>query len=79
MLLSQAIAERIIQLCSQYGITINKLANISGLTQSTIDSVLKGKTKHPTVHTIQKICLGLDIELHQFFESDLFNDIDHDI
>lgn len=79
MTLAQAVGKRIVDLCLSHNITVNKLATISDLTQSTINSIVNGKSKNPTLHTIQKICLGLDIELHQFFESDLFNDIDHDI
>ncbi len=37
----EAVAERIIQLCKERGIAINALANISGVSPSTIYSMLR--------------------------------------
>jgi transcriptional regulator with XRE-family HTH domain len=61
------IANRIIELCKEKGITINKLADLSGLTQSTIDSIVSGKSRNPQVVTLYKICEGLNISLSEFF------------
>jgi len=62
-------ANRIQQLCIERNITINNLALISCLTQSTIDSIIKGKSKNPSIRTIKKICQGLEIEMKDFFDS----------
>ena len=75
MTLKEAIAHRILQLCNENGITINKLSTLAGLTQSTLNYVVNGKSNNPTVRTIYYICFGLGIELKDFFDSDLFNDI----
>lgn len=66
------IADRIVQLCDQKGISINKLAALSDMTQSTLADIIKGKNVSPKVSTIEKICKGLDISLPDFFtyESD---------
>ncbi len=61
------IATRIIELCNQKDITVNKLADLSGLTQSTIDSIVNGKSRNPQVITIYRICEGLNISLSDFF------------
>jgi transcriptional regulator with XRE-family HTH domain len=61
------IATRIIELCTQKGITVNKLADLSGLTQSTVDSIVNGKSHNPQVVTIYRICEGLGISLSDFF------------
>ncbi|GEM_PF-323645 len=61
------IAARIIELCNQKDITVNKLADLSGLTQSTVDSIVNGKSRNPQVVTIYKICEGLNISLSEFF------------
>jgi transcriptional regulator with XRE-family HTH domain len=61
------IAARIIELCKEKGLTINKLADLSGLTQSTLDSIVNGKSRNPQIVTIYKICEGLNISLADFF------------
>ena len=47
MTYSDAIIKRLTDLCAERKITINKLATLSGITQSTVDNLMKGKTKNP--------------------------------
>ncbi len=61
------IAARIIELCKEKSLTINKLADLSGLTQSTLDSIVNGKSRNPQIITLYKICEGLNISLAEFF------------
>ncbi len=75
MQLSEAIQQRIINLCKEKNITLNKLATNSGLPYSTVFSIFYGKSKSPKVATILHICEGLDIELSDFFEDSLFHDV----
>lgn len=51
------------------GITVNKLANIAGVSQSYLREIELG-TKQPTVEYLSYICDGLGISLATFFESD---------
>ena len=74
-----AVADRIIQLCNQKNIAINALANISGISPSTLYSVLNEKSQNPGIVTIKKLCDGLDISLREFFDSDIFEDIEQEI
>jgi transcriptional regulator with XRE-family HTH domain len=75
MNIKQAIANRILQLCRENNITLNKLSTISGITQSTVNDVVYGKSNNPTIKTIYYICFGLEIELKDFFDSDLFKNL----
>lgn len=75
----QAVAERILQLCRERDLAINALANISGVSPSTIYSMLNEKSRNPGVVSIKKICDGLDISLREFFDSDLFDDLEQEI
>ena len=75
----EAIAARIIELCTQRKIAVNALANISGVPPSTIYSMLNQKSKNPGVVSIKKICDGLDISVREFFDSDLFDDKEQEI
>ena len=62
----EALQLAISQLCKERNITINKLADLSGLRQSTIDSIMKGKSNNPKILTLQKIAKGFDIEFNDF-------------
>ena len=74
-----AVAERIVKLCNQNNIAINALANISGISPSTLYSVLNEKSQNPGIVTIKKLCDGLEISLREFFDADIFDDIEQEI
>ena len=63
---TSAIRDRILHLCDERDITINKLATISALPPSSIKNILYGKSKDPKILTIKKICEGLEISLADF-------------
>ena len=48
----EAIANRILQLCNERGIAINELANLSGVSPSTVYSILNTKSQNPCAVTI---------------------------
>ena len=75
----EAVAQRIIQLCDERNIATNALANISGVSPSTVYSMLNEKSQNPGVVSIKKLCDGLDISLREFFDSDIFDDIEQEI
>ena len=75
----EAVAKRIIELCEEQDIAINSLANISGVSPSTIYSMLNEKSQNPGVVSIKKICDGLNITLRQFFDSDIFDNLEQEI
>lgn len=61
------VIERIIELRDKKGYSTNKLANLAGLTQSTLHSILSNRNL-PTIPTLEKICDALDISLSSFFK-----------
>ena len=79
MNVGQAVRERIAELCEEKHITINKLANISGITQSTLNNIMSGRNNSTTISTIQIICDGLEITVTDFFDSPLFLGIEQEI
>ena len=74
--LATATKNRILQLCGQRNITINKLSTLSALSPSSIKSILYGKSKNPKLLTIKMICDGLDITLKEFFDCEEFNQLE---
>lgn len=79
MTVGEAVRLRIIELCEQNGISINKLSGISGVTQSTVNNIVSGRNNSTTISTIKKLCDGLGITIEDFFCSDLFRGLEQEI
>lgn len=76
MNLQEAVKCKVLNLCKERNITINKLSTLSGLYQSTVNSLINGASQNPKLLTILRICEGLDIELKDFFSDKIFSDLD---
>lgn len=74
-----ATAKRIDILCKERGIAYNELANICGLTPSTVYSIFDSTRKNITLSTIKKICDGFEITLGEFFTHPLFDTLEQEI
>ena len=79
MNIGEAVRVRIIELCGQRDISINKLCNMSGVTQSTVNNIVSGRNNSATISTIKKLCDGLGITIQKFFASNLFSDLEQEI
>ena len=79
MNIGKATKLRIRELCNEKNITINKLATISGVTQSTLNNIISDRNKSATISTIKKLCDGLEITIQDFFNSPLFFDLDQEV
>ena len=79
MTVGEAVRQRIIQLCQERDISINKLSSISGVTQSTVNNIVSGRNNSATVSTIKKLCDGLGITIDEFFHSDLFAGLEQEV
>ena len=79
MTIGEAVKERILQLCAEHDMSINKLSTISGVTQSTVNNIVSGRNNSTTVATIQKLCDSLGISIVDFFTPDLFSEIEPEV
>lgn len=75
----EAIANRILQLCERRHIAVNELASISGVSPSTVYSILNEKSKNPGAVTLKKLCDGLEITLGEFFSTPEFDALEQEI
>jgi len=75
----EAVGRRIIELCEQRNLAVNALANISGVSPSTIYSMLNEKSQNPGVVSIKKICDGFGITLGEFFSTPEFDALEQEI
>ena len=79
MVVKQAVVERFLELCQQRNIRPNELATRSGVTPSTVYSMLDQRRKDISIVTIKKLCDGLDISLAEFFNTPEFASLEQEI
>ena len=80
MSVKDAVAIHFQELCDERDIKINKLANLSGVTPSTVYSMLDERRRDLSIVTIKKLCDGLDISsLEDFFSAPIFQDLEQEI
>jgi len=75
----EAARDRILQLCEQRNMSINKLASVSALPPSSVKNILYGKSQNPKLLTIKMLCDGLDITLGQFFSTPEFDGLEQEL
>ena len=73
------VQNRILELCEEKHMTINKLATESGLSPSSLKSILYGKSKNPGIVTLKIICDGMGITITEFFDTDDFKKAEQEI
>ena len=75
----QATVCRFQEIMAQRNIRPNELANLSGITPSTVYSMLDERRKELSINTIKKLCDGLEITLGEFFGTELFDNLEQEI
>ena len=79
MAIKDAVVRRFQEICSERGIKANELANLSGVTPSTVYSMLDVSRKDISIITIKKLCDGLDMTLGEFFSTPEFDALEQEI
>lgn len=74
-----AVVQRFKEICTERNIKPNELANLSGVTPSTVYSLFSEDRNNVSITTIKILCDGLEITLGQFFSTDIFNDLEQEI
>lgn len=78
MTISKAISEKLLKICKEKSITPNKLANLCYLTQSTVQNLIICESNNPKLLTIIRICDGLNITLNNFFDDEIFLELERE-
>lgn len=73
------VRNRILTLCKEHNLTINKLAVKSAVPASTLKNILYGKSQNPGVVTIKMLCDGLGISIIDFFDTPEFRKLEQEI
>jgi len=79
MTVKDAVVLRFQQICDQRCIKTNELANLSGVTPSTVYSMMDVSRRDLSIITIKKLCDGLDMTLGEFFSTPEFDALEQEI
>lgn len=75
----EAVRNRILGICGERKLTINKLATMAGMPPSSLKNILYGKSRNPTLVTIKLLCDGLDMTLGEFFSTAEFDSLEQEL
>ncbi len=79
MRMKEAIVKRFQQLCKERNIKYNELATLSGVTPSTVYSMMDEERKDISVITVKRLCDGLDISIPEFYNDAIFEHLEQEI
>ena len=79
MTIGEAVKARMLELCREKELTINRLSIVSGVTQSTVNNFISGRTHSNTLSTLKKLCDGMNITVPEFFSSELFEGLEQEL
>ena len=79
MRIKEAIVQRFKQLCAERDIKYNELATLSGVTPSTVYSMMDVNRHDISVITVKKLCDGLGISVAKFYNDPIFEDLEQEI
>ena len=71
---SDIIIKRIRSLCKSRRISVNKLATMSGVSQSTLDNIMNRQTNSPGIVTLHMVAIAFNMTLAEFLDFDELND-----
>lgn len=79
MTVKEAVAVRFQQILRDRGMRTNELAVRSGVTPSSVYSMLDPHHKEVSVNLVKKLCDGLDISLGEFFAAPVFDALEQEM
>lgn len=75
---SQIIVKRIRELSDKRGLSINALASMSGISQSTLDNIINGRSFNPRIQTLHKLALAFSMTVSEFLDYPELNEFSFD-
>lgn len=79
MTVKEAVVARFMEILKERNMRPNELANLSGITPSTVYSMLDSRRKELSINVIKKLCDGLDMTLGEFFNAPVFDELEQEI
>lgn len=79
MTVKEAVAARFNAILAERHMRANELATRSGITPSSVYSMLDPRRKEVSINLIKKLCDGLDMTLGEFFSAPVFDSLEQEI
>ena len=79
MLIKDVIVLRFKNICAERNIKYNELAVRSGVTPSTVYSMMDNRRRDLSVITLKKLCDGLDMTITEFFDDNIFRNLEQEM
>lgn len=79
MRVQDAVVSRILELIQTKNVTLHKLAIMSAVPPSTLKNIINGNSNNTGISTIAKLCDGLGITIKEFFQSDIFDNLEQEV
>jgi len=77
--IKEAVVLRFREILEERNMKANELANLSGVTPSTVYSMMDPRRKELSINVIKKLCDGLEMTLGEFFQAKIFDDLEQEI
>ncbi|MCI8500699.1 MAG: helix-turn-helix transcriptional regulator [Oscillospiraceae bacterium] len=79
MHIKDAVVLRFQELCRERKIKYNDLAVRSGVTSSTVYSMMSPDRRDLSIITVKRLCDGLEITIPEFFDCELFENLEQEM
>ena len=74
MTYNEVFALRLRETIEERGISLTRLAFLSGLRQSTLQNIYQGNTKNPTLRTMHRVAKGLNMTVSELLNFEQLNE-----
>lgn len=79
MQIKEAVVFRINSLCEERNIRYNTLANLAGVTPSSVYSLMDDRRADAGVLLLKKICDAFGISVREFFDDGIFDNLEQTV
>lgn len=79
MNVKEAVVARFNEILRERSMHANELAIRSGVTPSSVYSMLDQRRKEVSINLVKKLCDGLDMSLGEFFSAPVFDELEQEV
>lgn len=77
--IAEAVRGRLLELCQDQEVSVNRMCELSAVPQSTVNNFLNRKTHNLGIITLKKLTDGLNLSITEFFDTETFRNLDQEI
>lgn len=73
---SELISQHLLEIINERNLTINRVATLSGMGQSSVNAIFRGASASPKIGTLRKIAAGLNMPLTELLNFPPYNEVE---